>query len=193
MMRRSLIFGVIFLGLGVSFVAAQRPGGGRGQAQNSADVDTFVEQMLAFDKDKDGKIAKAEMTDERLGRLFDRADANKDGVVTKEELTALAARESANNRRGEPGFGPPPPGGPMPFGAPGQVLPAPLQQRLGLSADQRSRVQRLQKDVDSKLNEILNPEQQAQLRQLRERGPRGFGPPGGGPPGGGPPGGGRPE
>ena len=46
--------------------------------------------MMAFDKDKDGKLTKAEVSDERLHRLFDRADADKDGFVTKQELTALA-------------------------------------------------------------------------------------------------------
>ena len=52
----------------------------------------IVVTMMAFDKNKDGKLTKDEITDERLLRLFDQADTNKDGVVTKEELMALAAK-----------------------------------------------------------------------------------------------------
>ena len=50
---------------------------------------------MAFDKNKDGKLTKDEITDPRLHRLFDRADADKDGVVTREELIALAAQLQA--------------------------------------------------------------------------------------------------
>jgi hypothetical protein len=50
----------------------------------------IVTKMMAFNKKKDGKLTKDDVTDERLHRLFDRADKNKDGVVTKEELIALA-------------------------------------------------------------------------------------------------------
>src|SRR5262249_54555231 len=99
------------------------------------------------------------------------------------------------------GFGPP--GGPGGFGPPGggrmfmpprpgEVLSPMFQQRLNLSADQKKQVEALQKDVDARLERILNDEQKAQFKEMRERGPGGFGPPGGpggfGPPGGGPPG-----
>ena len=77
-----------------------------------------------------------------------------------------------------------------------------VQQRLGLSAEQKSQMAELQTEVDSKLAKILNDEQKSQLKQMRERGPGGPpGGPGGGPrrggPGGGPggpggPGGGPP-
>src|SRR5438477_12833034 len=89
----------------------------------------LVTRMMAFDKNKDGKLTKDEVTDPRLHRLFDRADANKDGVVTREELMALAAQleaeASREGARGGPGgFGGRGPGGG--FGGPpqpGQVLP----------------------------------------------------------------------
>src|SRR5262245_40723990 len=55
----------------------------------------IVVKMMAFNKKKDGKLTKDEVTDERLHRLFELADANKDGVVTKEELMALAAKQEA--------------------------------------------------------------------------------------------------
>jgi hypothetical protein len=91
-------------------------------------VDAIVARMMAFDKNKDGKLTRDEITDERLLRLFDRADANKDGVVTKEELVDLATRmvaeeAAAGGQRG--GFGPPdgPPGGGGPGGPGGDGPP----------------------------------------------------------------------
>jgi len=78
---------------------------------------TIVTRMMAFDKNKDGKLTKDEVTDVRLHALFDRADTNKDGVVTKEELMALAAKLEADMGQdgGRGGFGGPGgrgPGGP---------------------------------------------------------------------------------
>ncbi|MCE9530914.1 MAG: hypothetical protein K8T89_07300 [Planctomycetes bacterium] len=62
--------------------------------------------MLAFNKKNDGKLTKDEVTDGRLHRLFEQADANKDGEVTKEELMALAAKLDAEfpamERKGPP-------------------------------------------------------------------------------------------
>lgn len=109
---------------------AQPPGG-----KSAGDVDKakekdyssspIVTRMMAFDKNKDGKLTKDEVTDPRLHRLFDRADANKDGVVTKEELMVLAAQleaeygpEGGRGGFGGPG-GPGGPGGRGGFGGPG--------------------------------------------------------------------------
>jgi hypothetical protein len=159
--------------------------------------------MMAFDKDHDGSLSKSEVTDERLHRLFDRADADKNGTVTKAELTALVEREHADDRDGPPGGGPgfggppgfagPPGGGPGGPPRPGEILPQRLQQVLGLSPEQRTLVDELQKEVDAKLERILTDEQRTQLKSMRQRGPGGFSPPGGyGPPGGGPGRGGPP-
>lgn len=192
---------VLALGVGVltSFGTAQQPKGKRGDgpprggAGKAFDKDAFFNRLMAFDKNKDGKLTKDEITDERLLRLFDRADADKDGVVTKEELTALAAKLAAEaaDEGGRPGgFGPPDgPGGPggrgpggrgPGFGGPpqpGQVMPPFLQEQLKLSAEQRKLVEDLQKEVDGKLNKILSEEQKQQLKEMRERGPGRFGPP----------------
>jgi hypothetical protein len=177
--------------------SAQRPrGGSEAGVTTSGDVDDLVSRMMAFDKNKDGKLIKSEVTDERLHRLFDRADSDKNGSVTKAELTALAEREQVDDRGvppgggpgGPPGFGPPPgggPGGPPP--RPGEILPRMLQQRLRLTATQKTQIDELQKEVDAKLAKILDDEQKEQLKQMRDRGPGGFGPRGGGRPGGGPP------
>jgi EF hand len=180
----------------------QRPGG-QDATPRQSDGDDLVPRMMAFDKDGDGKLTRAEVTDARLLRLFDRADANKDGTVTKEELTTLAAKEEVKDGGpggpggfgppggGRGGFGPPGggPGGPMmaPM-RPGEILPGMFQQRLKLSDEQKSQVEDLQKDVDARLAKILTSEQNAQLKEMRSRGPGGFGPGGRGrPPGGGAP------
>jgi hypothetical protein len=91
------------------------------------------------------------------------------------------------------------PGGPrfMMMPRPGEVLPAPLQNMLGLTDDQKKQIAELQKDVDATVEKILTEEQRKQLKEMRDRGPGGFGPPGGrpggpggfGPPPGGPGGG----
>jgi hypothetical protein len=97
------------------------PRGGDGKSF----ADELVARMMAFDKNKDGKLTRAEITDRRLLRLFDRADTNKDGVVTKEELIALAKEMAADAaaldpRRGGDGppDGPPGPGDRRPGGPP---------------------------------------------------------------------------
>jgi hypothetical protein len=154
-----------------------RPADGK---TDSAAVDAIVARLMAFDKNKDGKLTRDEITDPRLLRMFDRADANKDGVVTKDELVALAKRlvaDEASNGFGRGGFGfPGGPGGPGGFGGPprpGQILPPFLQEELGLSADQKKQIAELQKEVDGKLDKILTDAQKQQLKEMRPR----FGPP----------------
>ncbi len=84
--------------IAASLATAQGPGRGESRdRQNPGDADDLVTRMMAFDKNKDGKLTMAEVTDERLHRLVERADADKDGFVTKEELTALG-RERANQQ-----------------------------------------------------------------------------------------------
>lgn len=186
-------------------IYAQPPRGERGGNAGGGGVDAAVARLMDFDADKDGQLTKEELHDERLTALFQRADSNSDGVVTKDELTAQFTKDAAalGPNRGPGGFGPggPPPGGPG-FGgpggfgppAPGQILPPFLQDQLDLSEKQRQQLSDLQKDVDGKLAQILTREQMQQLREMSNRGPRGPGGnrgPGG--PGGPPNDGGRPQ
>lgn len=190
--RMGILLGCGVLGAGLvagGFALGQRPGGGFNGGQGDDDT---INRMMEFDANKDGKLTRAEVTDERLIRLFDHADADKDGTVTRAELAALVAAEPA--RRGGPGgfgpggfgpggFGPPPGGGPPGGGfRPGEILPPMFQSRLNLSAEQKTQIEALQKDVDARLEKILNDEQKAQWKMMRSRGP--GGPPGGGGPGG---------
>ncbi len=83
--------------LAIAAVAQRTPGDGPGAALTKlADVDDLVTRLLAFDKKRDDKLAKIEITDRRLHHLFDRADADNDGLVTKDELSAFAAREHSD-------------------------------------------------------------------------------------------------
>jgi EF hand len=179
----------------------QPPGEDDSGASEKAAADRFVARMMTFDKNQDGKLTRDEITDPRLQRLFDRADANKDGVVTKEELVALFAQEAPRPRGPGDDFGPPggfgPPGergfggrGQGRFGGqgpgrrggppePGQILPGFLQDRLKLSDEQKRQVADLQKEVDARLDKILTGEQKRMLKEMRQRVPGGFGPPGG--------------
>ena len=186
-----------------STALAQGPGGPGGPGGGGGGG-TEVSRLMRFDKDKNGLLTREELTDERLHRLFDRADANGDGSVTSKELEALAAAEPPGGGFGGPGGpgGPPPggpggPGGPRGgMGVPGEVLSAPVRRMLRLSETQAEQVEALQKEVDARLKKILTDDQNRQVQQIRERGPGGpggrFGGPGGpgGPPPGGP--GGRP-
>lgn len=199
----------------LSVAAAQPPAKPADDARDKAkDYSNapLVVKMMAFDKKKDGKLTRDEITDERLLRVFDEADANKDGVVTKDELMALAAKLDADAPRGDrngpprgdrdnpppprgdrqppgPGDRPPgdrdgPPGGPP---RPGMVLPPFAVDALKLTDDQKKQLDELQKDVDAKLDKLLTADQKQQLKDLRPpRGPGRDGPPGpgrDGPPG----------
>jgi hypothetical protein len=202
-MRRSILLFAALLGAAalLTSATAQPPGGkggkgDKGKAKGGAGASSLVERMMAFDKNKDGKLTKDEVTDERLHRLFDLADTNKDGVVTREELEALAKKLDQDvgegggfggpggRGKGGRGFGGPP--------RPGQILPPFLVEQLNLTAEQKKQLDALQKEVDGKLAKLLTPEQKKQLEEMRP----GFGPGGRGPGGrGGPPPGGegRPE
>src|SRR3974377_2079389 len=50
---------------------------------------SIVTRMMAFNKKKDGKLTKAEVTDVRLHRLFATAATHTQGIVTKERVIAL--------------------------------------------------------------------------------------------------------
>jgi Ca2+-binding EF-hand superfamily protein len=67
------------------------PGGPGGPGATPAmSADELADTLMAFDRNGDGTLAKAEVPERFLG-LFDRADGNKDGVLTKDEL-----KQSAN-------------------------------------------------------------------------------------------------
>jgi hypothetical protein len=119
-------------------------------------------------------------------------------------VTAQLEGKSKGTIPGGFGFGGPPgrpggpgmPGGPMPGGPgmtpprPGEVIPAPLQNALQLSDEQKKKLAEIQKALDEQVDKLLTPEQRSLWKRIREGGP-GPGPGGfpGMPPGfpGGPP------
>ena len=183
-------------------VNAQGPGGGGGRGGQGGPGgqgggDDPIARLMALDKNSDGKLTEDEYTDSRLKPLLERADADKNKIVTREELTAQMQREGQGGGQGGPGQGPGGPGGmgeggrgggrEGEFGGrggrgggmrgmmmrPGTVLPDFLVQELKLSEEQRSQLAKLQATVDAELAKILNQDQQAQLKQLGERRPEG--------------------
>lgn len=148
-------------------------------AQRSAPVspESFIAEMMKFDQDHDGRIARQEITDARLLRLFDHADVDHDGFVSPAELRQLYQKESVafvadRNGPGGPDFrrGPP---------RVGQLIPDQMRGELNLTADQKQKLDTLQKQVDTQLQAILTDSQREQLTR-RGPGPQGrpFGPPG---------------
>jgi hypothetical protein len=106
-------------------------------------VDDIVERIMAFDKNKDGKVTKDELP-ERMQHLIALGDTNKDGALDRDEIKKLATPSVA----APGGFGPdggfgigvagPGPGGPGGFRAAGAIGPGPggpggpgLQLRIG--------------------------------------------------------------
>jgi len=113
-------------------------------------------------------------------QVFQLADANRDGSVTRAELTTVMQNLARGERRGR--GGPPPqqgnetdqprPGngeqghhGPPP--QPGQVLPEPIAESLNLNERQTRQLAALQADVDKRLASILTNEQKEQLQNAR--------------------------
>ncbi len=68
-------------------------------------VDDVVARLMAFDKNKDGKITKDELP-ERMQFLIDLGDTNKDGALDRDEIKKLAASRATSRRRVGPDFAP---------------------------------------------------------------------------------------
>lgn len=79
-----------------------------GRGAPAASGDDLADTLMAFDRDGDGKLVRAEVP-ERFQGLFDRADANQDGSLSRDELTrsanATTQQDSGRGRRGGRGRG----------------------------------------------------------------------------------------
>src|SRR5262245_48369932 len=83
----------------------RRPGPPPGFVQPARiSVEDIVERILAFDKNKDGKVTKDELP-ERMHDLITRGDTNKDGALDKDEIKKLATAPGGFGPRGGFGFG----------------------------------------------------------------------------------------
>jgi hypothetical protein len=68
-------------------------------------VDDVVARLMAFDKNKDGKITRDELP-ERMQFLIDLGDTNKDGALDRDEIKKLATSRATTRRRLGPDFAP---------------------------------------------------------------------------------------
>ncbi|EAQ78678.1 hypothetical protein [Blastopirellula marina] len=183
------------LGLATTSLWAQGPGGPGGQGgpggpggqrggnqQRGGAPDEMLARLMKLDADQDGQLSKAEVTDRRLLRLFTAADANKDDVVTADELKTHFASQVSNARgqqggqggpgmgQGGPGMGP---GGMMGPPRIGEVMPSFLQQMLKLTPQQQAQMAALQQKVNAELANILTDEQEEQCAQMMQGVPGG--------------------
>ncbi len=116
------------------------------QGGNREDARKLFEEMRTVRQDFEGKFT-ALLSDEQ-------------------KKTYQEAREQGR------GFGGGGPGGFAVFagrGQIGQILPAPLQEQLKLTAEQKEKLEKLQKETEGKLNDILTAEPKKQLEELRQR------------------------
>ncbi|MCX6631640.1 MAG: hypothetical protein NTW28_28860 [Candidatus Solibacter sp.] len=85
-------------------------GGERREGPAGADgnsVEETVKTLMAFDTNGDGKLQKAELP-ERMQAIFERGDANRDGLLTADEVRAMAqaqAQPATGGREGGRGRG----------------------------------------------------------------------------------------
>lgn len=73
------------------------PGGRGRRGGQGGDSNDYLERLLSFDKNKDGKVSKDELP-ERMHGILERLDENKDGVLEKSELEKVAARFGQEDR-----------------------------------------------------------------------------------------------
>jgi Ca2+-binding EF-hand superfamily protein len=59
----------------------------------------MVKTLMAFDKNGDGQLTREEVP-ERMQGLFERADINKDGILTADEIRKSAQAATASGGRG---------------------------------------------------------------------------------------------
>lgn len=148
------------------------------------DRGSFIDRLMARDTNGDKKLTKEELLDSRLSRLFDRADADHDGSVTSDELSALERSEEETYGRGGPrdrgpgdfgprGFGPPEGGPPRDGARPPREgdRPRPEGDRPPRDGD-RPEGDRGPRDGERGPRDAGGPP-----RGDRPEGPRGFGPP----------------
>src|SRR5262245_2728300 len=168
-------------------------------------ADDVVERIMAFDKNKDGKVTKDELP-ERMHDLIARGDTNKDGALDRDEIRKLATTSEGLVGRGFGApirtVGGPGPGvrGPGPGGIDGvegvvddlKLAGQKKEQAMAAVKAHQENVRKLmdqaREDLLRKMKEILSEEELKDFQAALDR-PRGattffnVGPPDAAPPG----------
>ncbi len=90
--------------LAVATVAIAQPPrdrGGDDDHQGPNERQSPIERIMSLDKNNDGVVEEAELVETRLQRIFDRADSNQDGKLTRAELTAAMESRADSDRAGD--------------------------------------------------------------------------------------------
>jgi EF hand domain-containing protein len=91
----ALLAGVLLTGAGRAQAVAQTKGPLIiSDVRVPLSVDDVVERIMAFDKNKDGKVTRDELP-ERMHHLIEQGDSNKDGALDKDEIRELAIKLGA--------------------------------------------------------------------------------------------------
>jgi len=86
----ALMAWLVLTGASVAQPPVQKEGPPKGLIQQTRiGVEEIVERLMAFDKNKDGKLTKDELP-ERMHHLIPLGDTNKDGALDKDEIRKLA-------------------------------------------------------------------------------------------------------
>jgi hypothetical protein len=176
LLMSALMAALVFGGVGVAQRPDQKKEPSRGLGRPAPiSVDDIVERIMAFDKNKDGKVTKDELP-ERMHHLIKLGDTNKDGALDKDEIKKLAAKLAAApggfGGRGEVrvGFGPGPPGG---FGVAGAIRSGPgamegVVDDLKLSAKKKTQAMAAVKAHQENVRKLID-QARAQLLQKMKK------------------------
>ena len=133
------------------------PGGpGGGPPRPNQVLASFMQDMLGLSAEQKKQIDSLQKT----------VDETLEKVLTDEQKKTLRERNA------------PGPGGPGAMPVPGQIMSVATQVTLKPTAEQKTKLTALQKEVDAKLESVLKDDQKTQLKQMRTDFARG-GPPGG--------------
>ena len=136
-------------------------------------VDDVVERIMAFDKNKDGKVSKDELP-ERMHDLITRGDTNKDGALDRDEIRRLATAPGGLVTRGGFGFGieGPGPGVPGPLGpgpgVPGSAGIAGVVDDLKLSGKKKDQALAAVKAHEENVRKLMDQSRAELLQKMKE-------------------------
>jgi hypothetical protein len=181
----------LFVGLVLAGASLAQPPGPRDGFPKDApppppiSVEEIVERIMAFDKNKDGKVTRDELP-ERMQHLIELGDTNGDGALDKEEIRKLAIKLAASPggsggdiRVSGFGVGPGPRAGPGPLEGIVDDLKLPGQKKEQALAAVKAHEEHVRKLMDQaraelleQMKEILSEEEFKDFRAALDR-PRG--------------------